>query len=84
MWRSRVPTSPLEHEHSIAEMHKHQPPRHVWLAVCLRDGDRLIAVRRHQGGVAGRARRVAGSAGRRPAAAMIAGVSGGQAAGGPG
>src|SRR5690349_6280978 len=42
MWRERVPTSPMEHEHSIAEMYKQQPPRSVWLAVCLRDDDRLI------------------------------------------
>lgn len=42
MWRSRVPTSPLEHEHSIAEMYKRQPPGYVWLAVCLKDGDRFI------------------------------------------
>lgn len=42
MWRSRVPTSPLEHVHWIAEMYKNPPPRHIWLAVCLRDGDRFI------------------------------------------
>jgi len=42
MWRSRVPTSPLEHVDSITEMYKHQPPRHIWLAVCLKDGDRFI------------------------------------------
>jgi RimJ/RimL family protein N-acetyltransferase len=32
----------MEHRHEIAEMYKHQPPRHVTFAVCLRDGDRLI------------------------------------------
>ena len=42
MWRGRVPTSPMEHGHWIAELYKHQPPRHIWLAVCLRDGDRFI------------------------------------------
>jgi RimJ/RimL family protein N-acetyltransferase len=42
MWRQRVPTSPLEHAHSIAEGYKHQPPRGVMFAVCLKDGDRFI------------------------------------------
>jgi len=42
MWRARVPTSPLEHAHWIAEMYEQQPPRHLWLAVCLVEGDRLI------------------------------------------
>jgi len=42
MWRGRVPTSPLEHQRFIAETYKPQPPRSVWLAVCLRDGDRFI------------------------------------------
>ncbi len=42
MWRNRTPTSPLEHQHFIAEMYKHQPPRHVRFSVCLRDGDLFI------------------------------------------
>jgi len=42
MWRHRIPTSPLEHEHFIADVYKQQPPRGVWFSVCLRDGDRFI------------------------------------------
>lgn len=42
MWRSRIPTSPLEHESTIAEGYRQQPPRNLWLAVCLKDGDRFI------------------------------------------
>ena len=42
MWRRRIPTSPLEHERFIAELYKQRPPHAVWLAVCLRDGDRFI------------------------------------------
>ncbi len=44
MWRSRMPTSPLEHAHSISEAYEQQPPVHLWLAVRLRDGDRLIGL----------------------------------------
>jgi RimJ/RimL family protein N-acetyltransferase len=42
MWRGRNPTSPLEHEHFIAELYKQQPPSRIWFSVCLRDGDRFI------------------------------------------
>jgi RimJ/RimL family protein N-acetyltransferase len=42
MWRHRIPTSPLEHDHFIAEVYKQVPPRLVWLSVCLREGDRFI------------------------------------------
>jgi RimJ/RimL family protein N-acetyltransferase len=42
MWRGRVPTSPLEHEPSIAEAYKQQPPRRISLAVCLKEDDRFI------------------------------------------
>lgn len=42
MWRQRIPTSPLEHDHFIADTYRHQPPRSVWFSVCLRDGDRFI------------------------------------------
>jgi RimJ/RimL family protein N-acetyltransferase len=44
MWRSRVPTSPLEHEHWISELYKQRPPDDVWFAVCIRDGDRFIGI----------------------------------------
>lgn len=42
MYRSRVPTSPLEHAHFIAEMYRRQPPASVWFAVCLREDDRFL------------------------------------------
>ena len=42
MWRQRIPTSPLEYESFIADLYKQMPPRLVWFAVCLRDGDRFI------------------------------------------
>jgi RimJ/RimL family protein N-acetyltransferase len=42
MWRSRVPTSPMEYDNWIAELYKQQPPQHVFFSVCLRDGDRFI------------------------------------------
>ena len=42
MWRWRVPTSPLQHEHFIAEGYKQQPPSHIWFSVCLREDDRFI------------------------------------------
>ena len=42
MWRHRIPTSPLEHDHYIADLYKHQLPRSVMFAVCLEDGDRFI------------------------------------------
>ncbi len=44
MWRARIPTSPLEHEHWIREVYKQQPPNEVWLAVCLVDGDRFLGM----------------------------------------
>jgi RimJ/RimL family protein N-acetyltransferase len=42
MWRQRVPTSPIEHDHSIADMYKHLPPRSVMFSVCLKESDRFI------------------------------------------
>jgi RimJ/RimL family protein N-acetyltransferase len=42
MWRDRVPTSPLEHDHFITDLYKQVPPRQVWFSVCLRDDDRFI------------------------------------------
>ena len=42
MYRTRVPTSPLEHEASIVDAYKQQPQRNIWLSVCLKDGDRFI------------------------------------------
>ena len=45
MWRrSRVPTSPLEHEHWISEAYRSQPAEHVMLAACLKEGDRVIGM----------------------------------------
>jgi RimJ/RimL family protein N-acetyltransferase len=42
MWRFRVPTSPLEHAHWIADAYQQQPPKGIWFAVCLREDDRFI------------------------------------------
>jgi RimJ/RimL family protein N-acetyltransferase len=42
MWRDRTPTSPLEHAQNIAEVYRRQPPGRIALAVCLREGDRII------------------------------------------
>ncbi len=44
MWRTRVPTSPLEHEHWIREVYKQQPPNEVWLGACLIAGDRFLGM----------------------------------------
>jgi diamine N-acetyltransferase len=42
MWRDRVPSSPVMHKRWIGEMYQKQPPDNFMLAVCLKDGDRLI------------------------------------------
>jgi RimJ/RimL family protein N-acetyltransferase len=44
MWRSREPSSPLEHEAWISEMYKEPPAASVWFGVCTREDDRLIGV----------------------------------------
>jgi RimJ/RimL family protein N-acetyltransferase len=42
MFRQRVPTSPIEHAHFVADLYTRQPPPSVWFSVCLREDDRLI------------------------------------------
>ncbi len=42
MWRTRLPTSPMEHESWIADLYKERPPSHIWFAVCTRDADQFI------------------------------------------
>src|SRR5258708_480381 len=44
MWRSRVPTSPLEHEHWASELYGQRPPDGIWFAVCITEGDRFIGL----------------------------------------
>ena len=44
MWRSWMPGSPLSYEHWLKEIYQHQPPTDVQLAVCLKDGDRLLGM----------------------------------------
>lgn len=38
----RIPQSPLTYAHWIRELHKHEPPEEVMLAVCLKSNDHLI------------------------------------------
>lgn len=44
MWRTRFPTSPLEHERWISKLYEQQPPHGLWFAVCTRDGDGYIGL----------------------------------------
>jgi RimJ/RimL family protein N-acetyltransferase len=42
MVRGRNPPSPIAAERWITDLHKQQPPADIEIAVCLKDGDRLI------------------------------------------
>jgi RimJ/RimL family protein N-acetyltransferase len=44
MWRSRIPSSPLEHDHWISEMYRQRPPADIWFAVCTRSTDRFLGM----------------------------------------